>query len=109
MIPFQRETELKPLKLGPVKPIVEHSDHPVTLLSRKQSNDWSFEYTKPETLVDEINDFFNHHDFQMLENARLLSGDLEKDQINNLLSDLLKSSPSTRLVSATKLLYFSTG
>jgi hypothetical protein len=106
MIPTQR-TAMKPLKLGPVTPIIEKDEHPVKL-GTKLPSDWDFIYDEEEFEV-EINNFFNHHDFPMITNCRSVFQSSKDNNITDLVKQLLNSAPSIRIPAATKILYFSMG
>jgi hypothetical protein len=102
------------MKLPPPKRLITKKTHPKVLgeYSEKETSPnqrWDFEYQDHIVIKDILDDFFNHHDFVMLESARSI---YEKDPIDDIqaIVDLLVSSNcSARLTAAMKLLHYSMG
>jgi hypothetical protein len=106
--------EMKPLQLPAPKKMGRNSMHPKQLgsligkdTSSKQR--WDFEYSNQISIPAVLDDFFNHHDFGMLESARSI---YEKDPPNDIqeaVLELISSVTSERVKAAMKLLHYSMG
>jgi hypothetical protein len=111
IIPTQK-TDMKPLRLAAVKRSQESFECPSRIGMFRSDSDqrWDFVYSTSEDIKDEIEDFFNHHDFPLLKNAQNAWIKLEiEENLEDLVPKVTSSDSAERVHAATQLLYLSMG
>ncbi|KAI8898100.1 hypothetical protein BC833DRAFT_620614 [Globomyces pollinis-pini] len=105
-----KKYQIKPLKLSAPKVLQSTKVHPTTIHCDPVINQWDY---KTNNKID-LDLFYTSNDFPMLLNSKSLyeKGISESNgsfDIEQCLQDLVKGNSSKRIISASKLLYYSQG